>query len=639
MIIRLPEGPVLEHDGGGSLKEILVAQDKKLLRTYIGARQNGDRIDFHQELPADAEVELIAWDAEEAAWIYRHSLSHVMAQAVRRLFPDARLAIGPAIEDGFYYDFDVEEPFTPEDLVKIEKEMRQLVKQNHKFERLEMSREEALPMLQDEPYKLEIIRDLEEDEDLSFYRDGDFVDLCRGPHILSTGQGRHFKLLSVAGAYWRGDESRKMLQRIYGTAFASREALDQHLEMLEEARKRDHRRLGQDLELFSIDPSVGPGLALWHPKGGRVRHEIENFWRESHYERGYELVYSPHVGRGQLWETSGHLEFYAENMYSPMDIEGQDYYAKPMNCPFHILMYKSKLRSYRDLPFRWAELGTVYRYERTGVLNGLLRVRGFTQDDAHVFCRPDQMEDEIVRVIDFTVYILRAFGFEDFKFYVATRPEKYVGDLEGWDRATEALKQAVDSQELPYEMDEGGGAFYGPKIDVKINDALGREWQCSTIQFDFNLPDRFDLNYVGQDGGQHRPYMVHRTLLGSMERFFGTLIEHYAGAFPVWLAPVQAVVLPIAERHQDYAGKVREQLQAAGIRTEFEEDGSLNYRIRQAQMQKVPYMLVAGDREVENQQVAVRLRTGEDLGAQSVEETVAAIVDRIASRAKDLQSA
>ena len=634
MKINLQDGQSIEHEGEGMLKEILVEKDKALLKTYIGARLSGERVDFHTLLPADVEVELIPWESEEAAWIYRHSLSHVLAQAVRRLFPGVKLAIGPAIEDGFYYDFDVETPFTDEDLKSIEKEMKRVVKQNHKFERLDVSREEALPMLADEPYKQEIVEDLGEEEQLSFYRDGDFVDLCRGPHMLGTGQGRHFKLLRVAGAYWRGDENNVMLQRIYGTAFASREALDHHMAMLEEAKKRDHRRLGQELDLYSIDESVGPGLVLWHPKGARMRNEIENFWRNSHYDKGYDLVASPHVGRAALWETSGHLEFYSEGMYAPMEIDGQAYYAKPMNCPFHSMIYKSRLRSYRELPFRWAELGTVYRYERSGALYGLLRVRGFTQDDAHIFCRPDQMEEEIVRVIDFTVFILRAFGFEDFKFYVATRPPKFVGDESGWDRATEALKLAVDSQKLPYELDEGGGAFYGPKIDVTINDALGREWQCSTIQFDFNLPERFDLSYVGQDGNSHRPYMVHRTLLGSMERFFGTLVEHYAGAFPVWLAPLQAVVLPITENHHEYGHQVRGRLQTAGIRAELSDDNTLNYRIRQAQLQKIPYMLVIGDREVEAEQVAIRLRTGEKLEPQRVDEAIALIRGKVESRAE-----
>ena len=634
MNIKLQDDQILEHEGGGRLKQILIEHDKGLLKTYIGARFEGERTDFHTVLDADAEVELIPWESEEAAWLYRHSMSHVLAQAVRKLYPGVKLAIGPAIESGFYYDFDVETPFTEEDLKKIEKEMKRVVKQNHKFERFDVTRDEALPMLEDEPYKLEIVEDLDKAEQLSFYRDGDFIDLCRGPHMLGTGQGKHFKLLRVAGAYWRGDENRKMLQRIYGTAFASREALDGHLVMLEEAKKRDHRKVGRELDLYSIDEKVGPGLVLWHPKGARIRNEIENFWRAAHYDKGYELVSSPHVGKSTLWETSGHLEFYSEHMYAPMEIEGQSYYAKPMNCPFHSMIYKSRLRSYRELPFRWAELGTVYRYERTGVLYGLLRVRGFTQDDAHIFCRPDQMEEEIVRVIDFTVYILRSFGFEDFKFYVATRPEKFVGDVTGWDRATDALKLAVDGQRLPYEMDEGGGAFYGPKIDVKINDVLGREWQCSTIQFDFNLPERFDLNYVGQDGAHHRPYMVHRTLLGSMERFFGTLVEHYAGAFPVWLAPVQAVVLPISEAHSDYAGRACQQLKAAGVRVELSEENTLNYRIRQAQVQKIPYMLVVGNREQEGNQVAIRLRTGENLDAMSVDEAASLIQKAVDSKAE-----
>ena len=634
MKINLQDGQAIEYDGDGVLKEILVETDKQLLQTYIGARLDGERIDFHTRVSAGAEVELIPWESKEAAWIYRHSMSHVLAQAVRRIFPDVKLAIGPAIEEGFYYDFDVETPFTEEDLKSIEKEMKRVVKQNHKFERLDVSREEAGPLLADEPYKQEIVEDLGEDEDLSFYRDGDFVDLCRGPHMLGTGRGRYFKLLSVAGAYWRGDENNKMLQRIYGTAFATREALDGHMAMLAEAKKRDHRRLGQDLDLFSISESIGPGLVLWHPKGARVRNEIENFWRGSHYEKGYELVGSPHVGRSALWETSGHLEFYSEGMYAPMEIDGQAYYAKPMNCPFHSMIYKSRLRSYRELPFRWAELGTVYRYERSGALYGLLRVRGFTQDDAHIFCRPDQMEDEIIRVIDFTVFILRAFGFEDFEFFVATRPPKFVGEEEDWERATDALKLAVETQKLPYQMDLGGGAFYGPKIDVKIKDALGREWQCSTIQFDFNLPERFDLSFVGQDGSQHRPYMVHRTLLGSMERFFGTLIEHYAGAFPVWLAPVQAVALPITENHHDYAGEVCRRIRATGLRVEMFDDNTLNYRIRQAQLQKIPYMLVMGDRELAADQVAIRLRTGENLEPQSVDAAIQMIQDKVDSRAE-----
>ncbi|MGE5598578.1 MAG: threonine--tRNA ligase, partial [Bacteroidota bacterium] len=459
-----------------------------------------------------------------------------------------------------------------------------------------------------------------EDDEVSLYRQGEFTDLCRGPHLVSTGRLAAFKLLSIAGAYWRGDEKRPMLQRIYGTAWATKDELDAYLRNLEEIEKRDHRRLGRELDLFSVHDETGPGLILWHPKGARLRHAIESFWREEHYRNGYELVYSPHIGRGLLWQTSGHLENYRENMYAPMDIDGQEYYAKPMNCPFHIMMYKNRAWSYRDLPLRWAELGTVYRYERSGVLHGLLRVRGFTQDDAHLFCRPDQMPAEIDRVLAFSLYMLRSFGFQEFKIYLATRPkENSVGEEERWAAATRALEEAVKRAGIEYEVDEGGGAFYGPKIDIKIKDALGREWQCTTIQFDFNLSERFDLTYRGSDGQEHRPYMIHRALLGSLERFVGVLIEHYSGAFPVWLAPVQAVIIPVGQAHEAYAERVRQELAGAGLRVEVDaRDEKLGYRIREAQRQKVPYMLVVGDREAAAGDVAVRTRTGGDRGAMAV---------------------
>ncbi len=568
----------------------------------------------------------------------RHSTAHVMAQAVLEAFPDGKLAIGPPIEDGFYYDFDLPRPLTPEDLEAIEQRMREIIKGRHAFEYRETDEVEARKLFADQPYKIELIDGLaagevdeygEKAEDppvISIYTHDDFTDLCRGPHVSDTGQIKRnaFKLLKVAGAYWRGDESRPMLQRIYGTVWPDRKALKAYLQRLAEAEKRDHRRLGKDLDLFSIQPDLGSGLVLWHPKGGLVRSLIEDFAREEHLKAGYDLVYSPHIGRAWLWETSGHLDFYRENMYAPLDIDGQEYFLKPMNCPFHIMMYRSRRRSYRDLPMRLAEFGTVYRYERSGVLHGLMRVRGFTQDDAHIFCRPDQVEEEIQHVLDFTLFILRSFGFEDFDVYLSTRPEKSVGEPERWEQATEALRRAVESRGLPYRVKEGEGAFYGPKIDVDIKDAIGRAWQCTTIQFDFNLPERFDLTFVGTDGQPQQPYMVHRALLGSMERFFGVLIEHYAGAFPVWLAPVQAMIIPIADRHVAYAQAVAAQLQQAGLRAEVDERTErMNAKIRDAQLQKIPYMLVVGDREMEGDQVAVRLRTGKNLGPRAVPDFVA----------------
>jgi len=483
-----------------------------------------------------------------------------------------------------------------------------------------------------QPYKLELIDELA-DEEVSTFRHGEFVDMCAGPHAASTGQVQAFKLTSVAGAYWRGDERRPMLQRIYGALFETEEELADYLRNLEEAQRRDHRRLGRELDLFSFHEEFGPGLVYWHPKGGRVRTIAEDVWRQEHLKAGYELVYTPHVGKAALWETSGHLDFYRENMFPSMDAEGQEYFVKPMNCPFHIQIYRSSTRSYRELPLRLAELGTVYRYERSGVLHGLMRVRGFTQDDAHIFCRPDQLEDEIVRAVDFGTYFLRLFGFQDYQVYLSTRPEKYVGDLEQWDRATEALREAVKSRGLPYEIDEGGGVFYGPKIDIHVRDAIGRAWQLTTIQFDFNLPERFGLAFIGQDGREHQPYMVHRALLGSMERFLGVLLEHYAGAFPLWLAPVQAVVIPISDRHLEYASWVAGELEAAGLRVEVDERSErMQAKIRDAQLQKVPYMLVVGDKEAEAKSVAVRLRSGEDLGPLHIEEFLLRAVDEVRER-------
>ena len=564
----------------------------------------------------------------------RHSAAHVMADVVTQMFPEAKLGIGPPTDEGFYYDFMVEEPFSEQDLSRIEKRMRRVVQRNLTFEYHEYPRDEAERMNAAEPLKMEIIEEIPEDEKITTYRHGKFEDLCAGPHVESTGRIPAFKLLSVAGAYWRGDENRPMLQRIYGTAFESKDALDEHLHRIEEAKKRDHRLLGRQLDLFSIHDETGPGLIIWHPKGSRTRGIVEDFWREQHRLHGYELVYTPHIGRASLWETSGHLGFYKENMYPAIEMEGQDYYLKPMNCPFHVVYYQNDLRSYRDLPMRIGELGTVYRYERGGVVQGLLRVRGMTQDDAHIFCRPDQVADEVNGVLDLTFFLLSSFGFSDYDVMLSTMPEKAVGEDDQWELATESLRKTLVERGIDYQMDEGGGAFYGPKIDIHIRDAIGRLWQITTVQFDFNLPERFGLTYIGEDGKEHRPYMVHRALLGTMERFMGVLIEHYAGAFPVWLAPVQAVVIPIADRHVEYAQKVKARLEASNVRVDVDDGNDrMNAKIRNAQLQKIPYMLVVGDREIEASAAAVRLRSGNDLGALPVDEIVARIAGEVETKA------
>ncbi len=563
----------------------------------------------------------------------RHSTAHIMASAVLERFPNAKIAIGPAIDTGFYYDFDLPRPLTPEDLKEIEARMRKLIKEHVKFEKKIITADEGKQIFHDQPYKLELIEDLEkgqfdehgnplsEKPELSIYTSGNFTDLCRGPHVADTTEinPSAIKLLNIAGAYWRGDENRPMLQRIYGTAWEKPEELKAYLDMLEEAKKRDHRKLGKDLDLYSSVEEVGAGLILWHPNGGMIRKIIEDYWRDEHEKSDYDFVYTPHIGKAQLWETSGHLGFYKDNMYSPIDIEGQKYYIKPMNCPFHLHIYKSKIRSYKELPIRYAETGTVYRYERSGVLHGLLRVRGFTQDDAHHFCSPEQMPQEIDFVLNFCLNMLRAFGFNEFSAYLATRPDDAVGEPARWKEAEAALEASLKRAGISYDIDEGGGAFYGPKIDLKIKDALQREWQLSTIQFDFNEPEKFDLTYVGEDGEQHRPYMVHRALLGSLERFFGVLIEHYAGAFPVWLMPVQAMIIPIADRHLPYAEELRKAIRAEGIRVKVDTRSErMNAKIRDAQNQKIPYMLVIGDQEMENKQVSLRLRSGENPGAQDL---------------------
>ena len=545
----------------------------------------------------------------------RHSAAHVMAEAVQSLFPGTKFAIGPAIEDGFYYDFELPRAVVPEDLPRIEAKMKEIIAANSVFVREEVEKAKAIQFFSDQPYKLELIQELP-NETVTIYRQGSFVDLCRGPHVNSTGNIKAFKLTSIAGAYWRGDEKRPMLQRIYGVAFDSGSELEDYLARLAEASKRDHRKLGKELDLFSLHDEAGPGLVHWHPKGALVREMIENFWKEEHRRRGYDIVYSPHIAKVDLWKASGHWDFYRENLYSPMDIDGQEYIIKPMNCLGHILMYKSQLRSYRSLPLRWAELGTVYRYERSGVLHGLARVRGFTQDDAHIFCRPDQLEVEVTEVVKLARFMLHTFGFQDYELVLSTRPEKYSGTVQVWEEATRTLRKVLENLELDYVVDPGEGVFYGPKIDIKLRDALGRSWQGPTIQVDFNLPERFDVNYVGDDGAEHRVVMVHRTVLGSMERFMACLIEHYAGAFPVWLSPVQAVIIPIADRHLDYAHKLAGEFREGGIRVQVDDRSErMNLKIREAQLGKVPYMLVIGDKELNDATVSLRLRSGEDLGS------------------------
>ncbi len=546
----------------------------------------------------------------------RHSAAHVMAAAVCRVFENVKLDIGPSTDSGFYYDFDIPVRVTPEDFERIEAEMKAIIAEKLPFERREMSREEATAMLTaaGQSYKLERLADIPEGETISFYHCGEFSDLCRGPHVEHTGEIKGFKLTTVAGSYFRGIETNPMLQRLYGIADISPKAVRAELKRIEEAKKRDHRKLGKEMDLFSIQEDVGPGLVHWHPRGGRIRVLIEDLWRREHYRNGYEILFTPHIGKANLWETSGHLGFYNENMYAPMEVDGSDYFVRPMNCPFHVQIYKNTKRSYRELPLRWAELGTVYRYEKSGVLHGLLRVRGFTQDDAHIFCTPDSIVDEIRETVSFALGILRKFGFEDITAYLATRPEKAVGEPERWEQATASLESALKAEEIPYEVDAGGGAFYGPKIDLKIKDAIGREWQMGTIQFDFNLPERFDLVYTGDDGCEHRPYMVHRALLGSLERFFGVLIEHYAGKFPYWLAPEQVKVLPIGEDHLDYANRIASELRSRDIRVGVDDRSErIGGKIRLARNERVPYMVVVGDTERDAEMVTLRQRDGDQI--------------------------
>ena len=631
--VTLPDGKVLDLPEGSTVADVAAAVGPGLAKAALAGEVDGQTVDLFHALEADASVRIITEQDPDALPLLRHSAAHVLATAVRELRPEAGIGFGPAIDDGFYYDFDVDKPFTPEDLETFEAKMAEVANADYSFERRVVSAEEARELFADDPLKLERLEEFSEDEVITVYRDGPFLDLCRGPHVPSTGRLEHFKLLSGAGAYWRGDESRQMLQRIYGTAFFKKQDLSDHLERLEEAKKRDHRVLGRELDLFSTDARVGPGLILWHPKGSVIRTEIETFERELVLRHGYDLVYTPHIMSEKLFEISGHLENFKEGMFGVIDVEGHAYRPKPMNCPGHIAIYQASQRSYRDLPIRMAEFGTVYRYERSGVLHGMLRVRGFTQDDAHIFCTPEQVTGEIERLLDLVEEMLAAFGYP-YTIALATKPdEKALGTDEEWESAVKALADTLEARGVPFEYDIGGGAFYGPKLDFKLIDAIGREWQGPTVQLDFNLPERFELEYVGEDNERHRPVMLHRVLVGSMERFVGGLIEHYAGAFPMWLAPEQVRVLPISEHWVDSADEFCGQLKDARIRGEVVSRETLSYRIRDAEVHKVPYMVVIGEREAEAGTVAVRKR-GAGKKQEIVEraEFVAQLVGEVESR-------
>ncbi|MGD8977127.1 MAG: threonine--tRNA ligase [Gammaproteobacteria bacterium] len=636
-VITLPDGSQRQFDAPVTVADVAADIGPGLARAALAGRVDGRLVDTSQLIDEDARLAIVTARDEAGLEIIRHSTAHLLAQAVKSLFPEAQVTIGPVIEDGFYYDFAYERPFTPEDLEAIEKKMAELAGADLAVSREVMDRDAAVAYFRSigEIYKAEIIASIPEGEEIGVYGQGEFKDLCRGPHVPSTGHLKAFKLTKVAGAYWRGDSDNEMLQRIYGTAWPDKKSLKAYLRRLEEAEKRDHRRIGQDLDLFSVQEGAGGGLVFWHPRGARIRRVMEDYWRDRHIDGGYELLYTPHIALETLWHTSGHTDFYRESMYAPMVEDEQLYQLKPMNCPFHVLIYKDKLRSYRELPIRWGELGTVYRHEMSGALHGLMRVRGFTQDDAHIFCREEQIAEEVLGVLDLTLSMLEDFGFERFVINLSTRPEKAVGSEEIWDKATAALRSALDSKGLEYVLDEGGGAFYGPKIDVKIEDAIGRQWQCSTIQLDFNLPERFDMEYVAADGERHRPIMIHRALLGSLERFFGVLIEHFAGRFPPWLAPVQAVVLNITDRQGDYAGQIAESLKNQGFRAEADlRNEKIGFKIREHTLHRVPYLLVVGDRELESGTVAVRSRSGEDLGSMALEGFVERLAGEVAMRGR-----
>ncbi len=632
--LTLPDGSIKGFDSGTTGFEVAKSISPRLAKEAIAIKIDGQVKDLNAPIPKDAPVQILTFDDPEGRTVFWHSSSHIMAQAVLDLFPGTKLAIGPPIDEGWYYDFEVKQPFSPEDLERIEKRMEEIVKEDAVFRCEVKNRRESIDYFKskDANYKVELLEGIEDDT-VTFYYQSSFEDLCRGPHIPRTGIVKAIKLTSTSGAYWRGDEHKQMLQRIYGISFPKKSMLDEYLARIEEAKKRDHRLIGKQLELFSVSENVGAGLILWLPKGARIRNEIENFWRKEHLDWGYDLVYSPHIALRDLWNQSGHTDFYKENMYGPMDVDERLYQLKPMNCPFHINMYKSRLWSYRDLPLRWAELGTVYRYERPGVLHGLMRVRGFTQDDAHHFVAQEKMEEELFWILDFCIHILKSFGFTEYEIFLSTRPEDSVGAVPDWERAEEGLRQTLVRAGLPYSIDAGGGAFYGPKIDIKIKDALGRAWQCSTIQFDFNLPERFDLYYIDSDGQQKRPFMIHRALLGSIERFFGVLIEHYAGNFPLWLAPVQVKVLPITDSFNEYAASVVDKMKKRGLRVVLDDRSEkIGAKIRDAELFKVPYMFIVGAKEAEAGKVSVRKHGTGDLGAEGTEEAIVMLEKEIASR-------
>ncbi|AQS58961.1 threonine--tRNA ligase [Desulforamulus ferrireducens] len=630
--VTLKDGSVREYPAGTTVLEIAKSISQGLAREALAGKVNGKTVDLSYPVQEDVTLELLTFNDEEGRAVYRHSSAHVLAQAVKRLFPEAKLAIGPAIQDGFYYDFDVPQPFTPDQLEQIEAEMNKIIKEDIPFQRVEISRQEALDRFQNqgEIYKVELINDLPEDAVISCYQQGDFEDLCAGPHVPSTGRLKSIKLMSIAGAYWRGSEKNKMLQRIYGTSFPKKALLDEHLFRIEEAKRRDHRKLGAELDLYSIQEE-GPGFPFFHPKGMIIRNELENFWRIEHKRRGYQEIRTPIILNRALWEQSGHWAHYKENMYFTKIDEG-DYAVKPMNCPGSILVYKTRMHSYRDLPLRWGELGLVHRHELSGALHGLMRVRCFTQDDAHIFMLPSQVKDEIIGVIDLFDYFYNTFGLQ-YHVELSTRPEKSMGSDEIWEMATNSLREALEDKQMSYKVNEGDGAFYGPKIDFHLMDSLGRTWQCGTIQLDFQMPEKFDLTYVGEDGQKHRPVMIHRVVFGSIERFIGILTEHFAGAFPVWLAPVQVRVMPITDKHHEYAKEVVQKMQELDIRVELDaRNEKINYKIREAQTQKIPYMLVIGDREMEQGTVAVRQRGKGDIGAIQVDEFIKTVQDDIKNK-------
>ena len=631
--ITFPDGSSKDYADGVSVADVAAEIGPRLARDALAGKVDDQLVDLNHKIDRDCSLTIVTKGSDEGLELLRHSTSHVMAQAVGRLFKNVRFGIGPAIDSGFYYDFDLDESLTTDDLERIEAEMRKIVAEDNAFVREELDRDEAIKQMEDagQSYKVELMREIVEPR-TSVYRDGDFVDWCRGPHAPSTGRLGHFKLTSVAGAYWRGSERNPMLQRIYGTAFATQKDLEEHLKRLEDAKKRDHRTLGKQLDLFSVHEEAGAGLIHWHPKGAMVRHIIETFWKSVHLKRGYDLVYTPHIASEKIYEISGHLENYAENMYSPMDIDGQPFRVKPMNCPGHIMIYKTAVRSYRDLPMRMAELGTVYRYERSGVLHGMTRVRGFTQDDSHIFCTRDQLRGEVEALLDLVDYMMRAFQYT-YQVKLATRPEKSLGTDEEWEWSTGALRDAVEARGVDYAIDEGGGVFYAPKIDFLLFDALGRGWQGPTIQVDLNLPKRFDASYIGPDGGEHETVIVHRTVLGSMERFVGGLIEHFGGAFPVWLAPEQVRVLPITDGQNEYAGNVLETLRSREMRASADlRNEKIGHKIREATLERVPYMLVVGPREVSDHTVAARSRQCGDEGASPLDDFLDRVQNEIEER-------